>query len=76
MFIAMMDYRMLYAFLIILVLAYLVLRTVYRLYFHPLANFPGSKLAASTFLYEFYYDVLKSGMYIWKIERMHERYGE
>ncbi|KOS41655.1 hypothetical protein ACN38_g7501 [Penicillium nordicum] len=56
-------------------LGLLVLRTVYHLYFHPLSNFPGPKLAAATFLYEFYYDVVKSGMYIWEIERMHEKYG-
>jgi hypothetical protein len=49
---------------------------VYHLYFHPLSKFPGPKLAAATFLYEFYYDVVKSGMYIWEIERMHEKYGE
>lgn len=57
-------------------LGLLVLRTVYHLYFHPLSNFPGPKLAAATFLYEFYYDVVKSGMYIWEIERMHEKYGK
>lgn len=48
---------------------------VYRLYAHPLAGFPGPKLAAATFLYEFYYDVIKGGMYIWEVERMHEKYG-
>ncbi|KAJ5246741.1 hypothetical protein N7468_001724 [Penicillium chermesinum] len=52
--------------------AYLI---VHRLYWHPLASFPGPKLPAATFLYEFYYDVIKGGMYIWEIERMHERYG-
>ncbi|KAJ5677809.1 Cytochrome P450 [Penicillium maclennaniae] len=48
---------------------------IYRLYAHPLAGFPGPKLAAATSLYEFYYDVVKSGMYIWEIERMHQQYG-
>lgn len=58
------------------VLLLLVVPTlIHRLYTHPLAAFPGPKLAAATFLYEFYYDVIKSGMYIWEIERMHEKYG-
>jgi hypothetical protein len=52
-----------------------LLTVIYRLYAHPLAGFPGPKLAAATFLYEFYYDVIKGGMYIWELERMHERYG-
>lgn len=52
-----------------------LLTVIYRLYAHPLAGFPGPKLAAATFLYEFYYDIIKGGMYIWEIERMHEKYG-
>lgn len=52
-----------------------LLIVIYRLYAHPLAGFPGPKVAAATFLYEFYYDVVKGGMYIWEIERMHEKYG-
>lgn len=54
---------------------YFVLRSLYRIYFHPLRRFPGPKLAAITHGYEFYHDVLRGGMYIWEIERMHKRYG-
>jgi hypothetical protein len=71
-----MDSSALYVGFVVFPLGLLVLRTVYHLYFHPLSKFPGPKLAAATYLYEFYYDVIKSGMYIWEIERMHERYGE
>ncbi|KAJ5250815.1 hypothetical protein N7489_001225 [Penicillium chrysogenum] len=70
-----MDSLTLFVSVLALPLGLLVLRTVYHLYFHPLSKFPGPKLAAATFLYEFYYDVVKSGMYIWEIERMHEKYG-
>lgn len=73
-----MEYLSLYAALAVVALLVLFgLRVVaYRLYAHPLAGFPGPKLAAATFLYEFYYDVVRSGMYIWEIERMHEQYGK
>ena len=48
---------------------------VWRLYLSPVANFPGFKLAAVTFWYEFYYDVIKGGQYVYEIERMHKEYG-
>jgi hypothetical protein len=48
---------------------------VYRLYFHPLARFPGRRLAVVTLWYEFYYDVIKRGKYTFEIQKMHEEYG-
>lgn len=48
---------------------------IYRLFFHPLAQFPGPKLAALTLWYEYYYDVYKRGRMTWAIKAMHERYG-
>lgn len=57
------------------ILAYIVVGAIYRLYFHPLSKFPGPKLAAITHLYEFYFNLVKGGMFIWEIERMHEKYG-
>ncbi|KAI1292699.1 cytochrome P450 [Xylaria venustula] len=61
-----------------LVVAYIgryVFIIIYRLYLSPLAPFPGSKLAAATGWYEFYYDYWLNGQYIFEIERMHKKYG-
>ena len=58
-----------------LILYYIAL-VVYRLYFSPIAKFPGPKIAASTLWYEFYYDVVKKGQYTWEIGKMHEKYGK
>ncbi|KAK2763881.1 hypothetical protein FQN54_009499 [Arachnomyces sp. PD_36] len=59
----------------LLFVAYLVVRTFYRLYLDPLHHIPGPKIAAASHIYEFYYDVILDGMYIWEIEKLHEKYG-
>ncbi|EEP81221.1 predicted protein [Uncinocarpus reesii 1704] len=59
----------------ILAIAYVVGVVVYRLYFSPLARFPGPKLAAATLWYEFYYDVILKGQYTFKIKDLHQKYG-
>lgn len=56
-------------------MCYIVGLAVYRLFFHPLAKYPGPRLAALTQLYEFYHDVIRPGQYTWVIKSMHERYG-
>jgi len=48
---------------------------VYRLFFHPLAKFPGPKLAAVTRWYEAYYDVYLNGQYQFQIGELHKKYG-
>ncbi len=30
---------------------------------------------AATSLYHFYYDVIQGGVYVWEIEKMHQKYG-
>ncbi|TGJ82761.1 hypothetical protein E0Z10_g6001 [Xylaria hypoxylon] len=55
--------------------AYLVGLVIYRLYFHPLAAFPGPKLAAATGWYEFYFQYWLDGQYIFETERMVKKYG-
>jgi hypothetical protein len=49
---------------------------IYRLYFSPLAGFPGPKFAAATGWYEFYHDYWRNGQYIFKIRELHEQYGK
>ena len=55
-------------------ISYAAYGAIYRLCFSPIAQFPGPKLAALTFWYEFYYDVVKRGSYVWEIKKMHETY--
>ena len=47
-----------------------------RLWFHPLAHIPGPKLAALTWWYEFYFDGIQQGRYVFKIQELHKQYGK
>src|SRR5436190_24250625 len=58
-----------------LIVCYVVAGAIYRLFFSPVAKFPGPTLTALTLWYEFYYDVIKGGKFKWQIKRMHENYG-
>ena len=49
----------------------IVYTALYKLYFHRLAKIPGPKLAALTFSYEIYFNVVKPGMFVWEIQRLH-----
>lgn len=58
------------------VFIYLVVLAIYRLYLAPSAKFPGPRLAALCYWYEFYYDVWPhEGQYTWKIRQLHDKYG-
>jgi len=61
---------------VVLLAGYTVYGLVWRLFLSPVAKFPGPKIAAATFWYEFYYDVVKGGQYVYRIEQMHKQYGE
>lgn len=60
----------------LLLVLYTAYGAIYRLYFSPVAKFPGPKLAGLTFWYEFYYDVIKRGRYTFKIRELHKQYGK
>jgi hypothetical protein len=49
---------------------------IYRLFLHPLAKYPGPKLAALSNAYEFYYDVLLQGQFTFHIQELHKIYGK
>ncbi|RMZ82702.1 hypothetical protein DV738_g1466, partial [Chaetothyriales sp. CBS 135597] len=48
---------------------------IQRLYFHPLKNVPGPKIAAITRAYEFYYDCILIGKFHFKLNELHDQYG-
>jgi hypothetical protein len=66
------DWRMLFG----VAFAYYVTLVFYRLFLHPLARFPGPRLAAISRWYEGYYDVVLGGQYTAKIAKLHKIYGE
>lgn len=54
---------------------YVASLVIYRLYFHPLAKFPGPKYAALSRWHEFYYEVVLKGQFTFKIQELHKQYG-
>lgn len=57
------------------VISYYATLVFYRLFLHPLARFPGPRLAAVSRWYEGYYDVVLDGKYTSKIAKLHKVYG-
>jgi len=58
-----------------LVLIYTTYKFFWGFYLSPIANVPGPRLAALTWWYEFYYDVILGGQYVFKIIELHKKYG-
>ncbi|KAI1495097.1 cytochrome P450 [Biscogniauxia mediterranea] len=56
-------------------LAYQICLTIHRLYFSPLSSIPGPKLAAASYLYESYYEIVLGGQYFKRVAQMHDQYG-
>jgi len=55
---------------------YCIVLLVDRLYLSPIAKFPGPKLAAATYLFEGFFDVIRRGKYTFKIRDLHAKYGQ
>lgn len=57
---------------------YSLFLVIYRFCLHPLSKFPGPPLAACTYWYEFYHDLIAGpfpGQGAYNIDRLHEQYG-
>ena len=50
-------------------------KCIYRLTIHPLAKFPGPKLAAVTNMYGAYYDLTHGRSYVKQLPALHDQYG-
>jgi hypothetical protein len=61
-----------------LTLTYTISAAIYRLYFHPLAKYPGPRLASLSYLYETYYTYSPwhKGKYPFKTQELHLKYGK
>ena len=62
-------------FTVVIFLCYILALSVYRLFFSPLAKFPGPKLAALTNGYELYYDAVLKGQFTFHMQQLHKKYG-
>jgi len=58
-----------------LLVLWLLIRTIYRLVFHPLARFPGPRLAAITSMYAAQYDLPFETSFCKEMPRLHDSYG-
>ncbi|KAL8802312.1 MAG: hypothetical protein Q9182_003890 [Xanthomendoza sp. 2 TL-2023] len=61
--------------IVVILLLVIISKYIYRLTFHPLARFPGPKLAAATNLYGASIDLLSSGSYVKEFPALHEKHG-
>lgn len=59
----------------IAIIFYLFIRSTYRAFLSPLSAIPGPRLAALTVHYQTYYNVIKGGQFLFKIQDLHQLYG-
>ncbi|KAI0401350.1 cytochrome P450 [Xylaria palmicola] len=73
-----LGYNVIFQATSLLLIAYIswsIFIGVYRVTFHPLARVPGPKLAAMSYWYEVYYELVLGGQYFKRIKDMHREYG-
>lgn len=63
----------LYAFLATVL--YYVVRSIYRLFFHPLSAYPGPWLASVTTMYGGYFDLVTGTDMVRQLPQLHTKYG-
>ncbi|KAK7510590.1 cytochrome P450 monooxygenase-like protein [Phyllosticta citriasiana] len=57
-------------------LTWVAWRAVYNIYFHPLARFPGPKLAAATRYWKAWVECFQAKSFVHELEKLHARYGK
>lgn len=53
---------------------YVVVKSIYRITFHPLAKIPGPKIAAITSQWNAYHDIFGEGL-VKQMPELHKKYG-
>jgi hypothetical protein len=56
--------------------AYAVYTVIYNVYFHPLAQFPGPSLAATTTYWKAYVESIANRSFCHELIELHAQYGE
>lgn len=56
--------------------AYAVYTTIYNVYFHPLAHFPGPPLAATSTCWKAYVECIANRSFCHELVGLHARYGK
>ncbi|WEW56407.1 hypothetical protein PRK78_001850 [Emydomyces testavorans] len=62
--------------LLLCVAAWILYQAVRAFYWHPLARFPGPRVAALTRLYKAYVECVAQGSFVHVLEKYHERFGD
>ncbi len=70
-----LSYSFIFSLLLLLPIVAFVLRALYRITLHPLARFPGPKLAAVTNVYAVSYDLSPNDSLVKHLRTLHDQYG-